>query len=190
MPVLRPLGDALMRGLFNQVAPDWVQIRSSPVYREAIVYALARLPERLPGPFRIPRRVLDVACGTGLATQILMESFPAADVFGVDIASSMIDRARQQVPEGQFVVGTSRSLPFDDRSFDLVMSADGVFDIDELVRVCAPGGAIVIVYTRGEGIPVRRPLEELTTAFEHAGAQCVSDRDASWVVWAHVPGVN
>jgi SAM-dependent methyltransferase len=98
-------------------------------------------------------RVLDVACGAGQL------SFPAARtgafVTGIDIATNLIDQAKSRARrEGltiDFQEGDAEDLPFADGSFDLVFSLIGaMFALQptrvaqELVRVCRPGGRIIM----------------------------------------------
>jgi SAM-dependent methyltransferase len=96
-------------------------------------------------------RVLDVAAGTGNA------SLPAAQrgalVTASDLTPELLEagrrRAEVQGVQLEWVEADAERLPFDDASFDVVMSAIGVMfapyhqqAADELVRVCAPGGRI------------------------------------------------
>ena len=98
-------------------------------------------------------RVLDVACGTGNL------SIPAAKagaiVTGVDIAPNLLDRARGRAArEGlavRFDEGDAENLPYEDGSFELVVSMFGAMfaprpDVaaKELIRVCRAGGQIVM----------------------------------------------
>lgn len=99
-------------------------------------------------------RVLDVACGAGQL------SFPAARagaiVTGVDIAANLIEQARARaVVDGvsiQFDDGDAEALPYPDQAFDTVLSLIGAMFAPrpecvaaELVRVCRPGGRIIMV---------------------------------------------
>jgi demethylmenaquinone methyltransferase/2-methoxy-6-polyprenyl-1,4-benzoquinol methylase len=76
--------------------------------RERLQDVLAALP---------PARTLDVACGTGWMTQHLR-----GDIVGLDASESMLEIARERVPHGEFVVGDALSLPFEDLSFDRVVT--------------------------------------------------------------------
>lgn len=97
--------------------------------------------------------VLDVACGSGNVALVAARRY--CMVAGIDIASNLIDRAKQRAAaEGSQIdlrVGDAQELPFPDASFDVVFSAFGVmFAPDqqraagELLRVCRPGGRIVL----------------------------------------------
>jgi len=105
-------------------------------------------------------RLLDVACGSG------NQSIPAAQagaiVTGVDIAPNLLEQARaRSASEGlsiQFDEGDAEKLPYDDAAFDVVVSMFGAMFAprpelvaSELVRVCRPGGKIVMANWTPEG---------------------------------------
>ena len=106
-------------------------------------------------------RVLDVGAGTGNA------SIPAAqrgaDVVASDLTPELFEagRARAEAAgvELEWVAADAEALPFEDASFDLVMSSIGVMfaprhqtAADELVRVCRPGGKIGLLSWTPEGM--------------------------------------
>ena len=108
--------------------------------------------------------VLDVACGTGNA------SLPAgrlgARVTGLDSRADMIDVARERAADGNaevdWVEGHAEQLPFEDASFERVLSIFGhMFASDqertaaELLRVCRPGGVIGFCAWTPEGMSGR-----------------------------------
>ena len=100
------------------------------------------------------RSVLDVGCGDGTLALACWES-GTAQVAGLDLDTRMITRAaafaaQHQVTIG-YTVGRADTLPFGDKSFDLVVSvatltfvpeADRV--VREMARVLRPGGRLVI----------------------------------------------
>jgi SAM-dependent methyltransferase len=105
--------------------------------------------------------VLDVAAGTGNA------SLPAAErgahVIASDLTPELLaaGRARAEAAgiELGWVEGDAEHLPFDDASFDVVMSAIGVMfaphhqdAADELVRVCRPSGTLGLLSWTPEGM--------------------------------------
>jgi ubiquinone/menaquinone biosynthesis C-methylase UbiE len=98
-------------------------------------------------------RVLDVACGTG--NLALPAARAGANVTGVDIAPNLIEQARANAAgEGlnvQFDEGDAEALPYDDASFEAVVTMFGAMfaprpDLTaaELKRVCRPGGFIAM----------------------------------------------
>jgi SAM-dependent methyltransferase len=98
-------------------------------------------------------KVLDVACGTG--NLALPAARAGADVTGVDIAPNLVEQARENAKrEGlnaQFDEGDAEALPYDDASFDAVVTMFGAMFAPrpelvaaELKRVCRPGGFIAM----------------------------------------------
>lgn len=97
--------------------------------------------------------VLDVATGTGNAAIRAAEL--GSQVVGLDITPELfVDARRREALAGvsvEWVEGDAQALPFEDASFDRVLSTFGVmFAPDhelaaaELVRTCRPGGTIVL----------------------------------------------
>ena len=105
-------------------------------------------------------RMLDVGCGAG---QIAIPAARAGvRVTGVDIAVNSIEQARVRAQaEGldvHFDEGDAEMLAFADGTFDLVVSLIGAMFAPrpervaaELVRVCRPGGRIVMANWTPEG---------------------------------------
>ena len=106
-------------------------------------------------------RVLDVAAGTGNAA--IPAALAGAHVTASDLTPELLDagRARAEAAgaELEWVQADAEHLPFEDASFDIVMSAIGVMfaphhqlAADELVRVCRPGGTIGLLSWTPEGM--------------------------------------
>ncbi|MDY0056519.1 MAG: class I SAM-dependent methyltransferase [Methyloversatilis sp.] len=102
---------------------------------------------------RAGEKVLDVAAGNGNATLAAARRF--ADVTSTDYVEALLEKARlRAAADGlavQFRVADAERLPFDDASFDVVMSTFGVmFTPDhataasEMLRVVRPGGRIAL----------------------------------------------
>lgn len=98
-------------------------------------------------------RVLDVACGAGQLS--LPAARVGAAVTGVDIASNLIEQAQSRAQAAglpiRFEEADAEDLPYDDAAFDVVFSLIGAMFAPrpqrvaaELVRVCRPGGRIVM----------------------------------------------
>lgn len=98
-------------------------------------------------------RVLDVACGAG--NLALPAARSGADVTGVDIAENLIEQARANAEKEnlqiKFDVGDAENLPYEDASFDWVVTIFGAMFAPrpeivaaELVRVARAGGTIAM----------------------------------------------
>jgi len=73
--------------------------------------------------------VLDVGCGKGFMLKDLHLLLPGATLAGVDISPYAVRTAESEV--SQFIVeGCASSLPFDDESFDLVLSINTIHNLD------------------------------------------------------------
>ena len=105
-------------------------------------------------------RVLDVAAGNGNAT--LAAARRGCQVTSTDYVSALLERgeerARAERLDVSFQVADAEALPFEDGSFDAVLSTFGVmFTPDqakaasELARVCRPGGRIGLANWTPEG---------------------------------------
>lgn len=106
--------------------------------------------------------MLDVGCGAG------QTAIPAAKngvkVTGVDIASNLIEQARTRAQteelDAHFHEGDAEQLNFPDASFDVVISLIGAMFAPqpdkvaaELLRVCRPGGRIIMGNWTPQGLP-------------------------------------
>ena len=105
-------------------------------------------------------RVLDVACGTGNVS--IPAAAKGADVTGLDITPKLLENAQRNAEkfgvEVNWVEGDAQDLPFDDNTFDVLVSTFGcMFAPDhaktaaEIVRVLKPGGRFGVVAWRPEG---------------------------------------
>jgi ubiquinone/menaquinone biosynthesis C-methylase UbiE len=100
-------------------------------------------------------RVLDLACGTGEFERLVLKDTPGVQVVGVDLAPSMVERARAKL-KGQSGVRVEQAdvhdLPFADASFDAVVCANTFHYfthpsqvLREAKRVLRPGGRLVLL---------------------------------------------
>jgi ubiquinone/menaquinone biosynthesis C-methylase UbiE len=106
-------------------------------------------------------RVLDVAAGSGNAS--IPAAKAGADVTASDLTPELFDAGRRRAEEEgvalEWVEADAERLPFDDASFDVVMSSIGAMFAprhqqvaDELVRVCRAGGTIAMLNWTPEGM--------------------------------------
>jgi SAM-dependent methyltransferase len=106
-------------------------------------------------------KVLDVAAGSGNAS--IPAAQAGADVTASDLTPELLEAGRRRAEaEGlqlQWAEADAEHLPFEDASFDVVMSSIGAMfaphhqDVaDELVRVCRPGGTIALLSWTPEGM--------------------------------------
>ena len=96
-------------------------------------------------------RWLDVGCGTGISTQLVLDTCSPAAVSAVDPAKAQIEGAWQVARRGivEFRVADAQALPFADASFDVVASTlvinfipDRPRALSEMCRVARSGGLV------------------------------------------------
>ena len=118
-------------------------------------------------------KILDVAAGTGESACYLQENF-GSQVIGIDASDHMVERARNKRAERalsvEFQRGDAHSLPFEDNTFDAVISecTTCILDKDrairEMVRVARPGGYVGIhdlCWKEGTSEHLKQRLAEL-----------------------------
>lgn len=100
-------------------------------------------------------RVLDMACGTGIMACGFAKI--AKEVIGLDITQEMLKQAHKKQNEENltnihFEIGDVEALPYDDESFDIVVtrySFHHFLDVkkvfEEMIRVCKKGGKVMVV---------------------------------------------
>lgn len=123
--------------------------------REGRRRAAARLLHRAGAFPRTGDRCLEVGCGTlGWLGELISWGVRETDLHGVELSASRLERARDVLPAADLrVVDASDRLPWDDRTFRLVVLStvvSSVLDPDarrrlarEVERVLAPGGALL-----------------------------------------------
>jgi ubiquinone/menaquinone biosynthesis C-methylase UbiE len=156
-PLLWRLLRRPLRTMFDGLAPTW-ETRIGPHHLWALDLALAEVSP--------PRRVLDLGTGTGVVALALADRYPAADILGIDLSPGMIDEARRKVPSELarrigFEVGDASALGSPDAAFDLVVLSNMIPFFDELARVVAPGGTLVLSFSKGADTPIYVAPERL-----------------------------
>jgi SAM-dependent methyltransferase len=157
MPRLWPVFRSALRLQFQTLAPRWDELTKEDhlaPYEEALTV----VPEA--------RRALDVGTGTGAGAFAIARRFPEADVLGVDLAGAMVEQARRNTPAElasrvSFEVADASRLTYRDGAFDLVALSNMIPFFDELARVTAPGGRVVVAFAGGAETPIYVPLEHV-----------------------------
>jgi len=101
-------------------------------------------------------RILDVGCGPGNITADLAGYVPGGEVVGIEPDDAVLDKARAEasgrgVANARFEVGDVYALEYPDGAFDVVHAhqvlqhlTDPVAALQEMRRVCAPGGYVAV----------------------------------------------
>ena len=113
-------------------------------------------------------RVVDIACGAGSVFAEIPD-FDRLELFANDISSEAVELLQQRMPNVSTEVADAKSLPYDDQSFDQVVSQFGVEYAGlpaflEAARLVRPGGSLVTLSHYKNGYIDSRNAIELSAA--------------------------
>lgn len=124
-----------------------------------------------------PKRILDVATGTGDFALLAAEKLQPDYLLGIDLSEGMLDVARKKIAKAgkadivHFQKDDCMHLSLPDASFDAVMVAYGARnfeDLDrglrEMRRILRPGGRLVIIELT---TPQQFPMRQLFWCYSH-----------------------
>lgn len=94
-------------------------------------------------------RALDVGCGPGALTTVLVDRLGPSDVVALDPSEPFVSALRERMPSVDVRLGSAEDVPFDDDSFDLALAQlvvnfmrDPAAGLREMARVTRPGGLL------------------------------------------------
>ena len=148
--VLRPPPPLVRVGLRGANLPT-----SFDVSADAYLRFMGRWSEPLTGEFlesadvRVTGQVLDVGCGPGVLTAVLVDRYGAPAVAAIDPSESFVAATRARFPGLDVRQGVAEALPYADRTFDAALAqlvvhfmTDPVAGLRDMGRVTKPGGVV------------------------------------------------
>lgn len=127
-------------------ARDWIRWVRKPGHDSYERYHRDQFLPLLRSP---GQRTLDVGCGEGRLTRHLASL--GHRVVGIDVSPTLVAAARELASEMELHVADAAALPFDDASFDVIVSFMCLHDVDdlagavrEMARVLSPGGVVCV----------------------------------------------
>jgi len=137
---------------FNQISEDYDDVIAKivPAYREILWAMIYYLPQDFE-----PRHILELGCGTGNLTRLLVERWPNSKITAVDISSEMLQVIEKKIPSQNIILKESsfEALEANQHEYDLVISSLAIHHlkhpekVDLLRRIydwLSPGGFFVI----------------------------------------------
>ncbi|MDE3212971.1 MAG: bifunctional demethylmenaquinone methyltransferase/2-methoxy-6-polyprenyl-1,4-benzoquinol methylase UbiE [Bacteroidota bacterium] len=137
-----------------------------------------------------PKKVLDVATGTGDFAIQCYKTLQPEQITGIDISEGMLELGRQKVQRLglesciTLLNGDSEAILFPENSFDAVTVAFGVRNFEnleaglsEILRVLRPGGRLVVLEFSRPSLPVIRSLYQFYMRFITPNLGRVISRD-------------
>lgn len=163
-----------VEAMFDNIAPTYDQLNHrlswniDRTWRRTAIRRLAKAG---------PRKVLDIATGTGDFAIMQAKAMPQAKITGIDISEGMMAIGRKKV-EAMGLAGRIRleradclALPYDEGSFDAVTAAFGIRNFEsleaglrEMYRVLRDGGTLCVVELT---TPVSFPMRQLFHIYSH-----------------------
>ena len=111
-----------------------------------------------------PADVIDIGCGPGNSTKVLRERWPNARIIGLDSSSEMIERAKTDFPEQEWLLADASKLE-PDQTYDIVFSNAVLqwipghdYLIPRLVIIVKPGGALAVQVPANYESPLHKAL--------------------------------
>lgn len=165
---------------------------------EAKVDPAAWVQKYLARRVRPGAEVLSVGCGPGVLLNEVCELHPSIRATGIDISADRVQEALQrnrENPRLKFVRGDAQAMPFPSDSFDLVYSRmllqylrEKEKAVAEMVRVCKPGGLVLLQDLDGqllwhypEEVSVQRAIEKVLAALAPTGFDPFVGRKLFWL---------
>jgi len=97
-----------------------------------------------------PRSIIDIGCGPGNSTQILLNRWPDSEVVGLDNSTTMIGKARKDYPDQKWIVSNAENIDPNSK-YDLIFSNATLqwihhheILLPRLFECLNPGGAIAV----------------------------------------------
>lgn len=137
---------------------DWWHRRPDPWNMGTDAYEQGKYAATLKQvPDRPYRRILEVGCSEGVFTRMLADTYPEAEITGVDISERALARAAERVAGGRARLLAADILTFDPgERYDLVFCAETLYYLGRrdrlrlasarLAGLLAPGGTLVLVH--------------------------------------------
>jgi trans-aconitate 2-methyltransferase len=121
-------------------------------------------------PLQAPRRVIDLGCGPGNSTELLIARYPEAEVIGLDSSPDMLRQARERLPGRTFVAGDLASWSPQERT-DLLF-ANAVFQwvpdhptvLRRLLEALPEGGVLAVQMPDNTNEPALALMREVASA--------------------------
>jgi len=119
-----------------------------------------------------PKRIIDIGCGPGNSTQVLAEKYPDAYILGVDNSANMLEAARKNCPDLEFMLcDVSQGVAGLPKYFDVVFSnaciqwvPDHETLIPNLLGLLRPGGVLAVQTPMNYKEPIHTIIEELVNS--------------------------
>jgi trans-aconitate 2-methyltransferase len=138
-----------------------------------------------------PKTIIDIGCGPGNSTQILLKRWPHASITGLDNSEKMIQRARQDYPNQKWVVGDASRLE-SCKTYDIVFSNAAIHWIPKhdiliprLFQLMNQNGMLAVQVPANQESPLFRTIKKVSkrrkwSAFTSASRELITYHGADY----------
>ncbi len=118
-------------------------------------------------PLQRPRLAVDLGCGPGNSTELLIERFPQSEVIGLDSSPDMLRKARERLPNVKFIEGDIAKWTPDERADLLFANAalqwvpDHPRVLRRLLEALPAGGVLAVQMPDNTGEPANMLQREV-----------------------------
>ncbi len=119
-----------------------------------------------------PLSIIDIGCGPGNSTQILVNRWPNSEVVGLDSSLTMIEKARHDYPRQKWIVESAENID-PDCKYDLIFSNATLqwiphheILLPKLFNCVNPGGAIAVQIPRFKNMPINAAIETVANSYK------------------------
>lgn len=119
-----------------------------------------------------PQKIIDIGCGPGNSTQILLKRFPNAYILGIDSSMNMIETAKRNHPNLDFkLIDASKDLSTLPKDFDIVFSNACIQWIPNhndllknMIDLVKPNGNLAVQTPMNHKEPIHKIIGEVSTS--------------------------
>ncbi len=111
-----------------------------------------------------PESIIDIGCGPGNSTQVLRQRWPGAKISGLDSSVDMINKAKEESPDIDWITADALSFPFS-KKYDIVFSnaaiqwiPDHEILLPRLLKILNEGGALAVQVPENFDSPLHQAL--------------------------------
>jgi tRNA (cmo5U34)-methyltransferase len=120
---------------YDKLSKEYTQLiaKCVPKYDEMLISLFCYLPK----DFK-PKKILDLGCGTGNLTALILSKFPNAEVYALDISPEILNQCKVRFKEHSnvfYIEQGFKDLTFEDNYFDLIVSSIAIHHVNDVTKV-------------------------------------------------------
>ncbi len=107
-----------IKNIYNKIAKQYHQYSADGFYHACM--EMPAVKAMFVGSKFTGKKILDIGCGPGRYSKWALDQ--GAKVYGIDPSEKFLKIAQAENPQGKFILGTAKKLPFKNSTFDYIVS--------------------------------------------------------------------